>query len=316
MDGASLLKQVQQQYPSMARIILSGYSELEAALRAVPVAHQFLTKPCTGEALTAVIERTCGLQTLLGDQTVQRVVSGMGTLPSQPRMYQELTRKLAEPDTSIRAVAAIVEQDIAMSAKILQLVNSSFFAIPRRLASIEAAVGYLGTKMLKQLVLSLEAFRAWDAIRIPGFDLEHLMQHGFLAANLASRMLSVKNDAEDAFLAAMLHDVGRLVLASAYPEQLAALLTVSEAEGRPLEQVEMEMLGVSHGHIGAYLLGLWGLPYPIVEAVAHHDAPTSVPHESFGILAAVYVADQLAQECVPPSAGAIGREIGKPLDEA
>jgi HD-like signal output (HDOD) protein len=315
MDGATLLKRVQQQYPSMVRIILSGYSELEAALRTVPVAHQFLAKPCTADMLTNVVERACSLQSLLDDDSVRRVVGRMDSLPSQPKMYQELTRVLSTPGASIRTVASIVERDVAMCAKILQLVNSSFFAMPRHLPSVEAAVSYLGTNMIKQLVLSVEAFCTWKSIRIPGFDLEGLMQHAFIAANLARRLLTAKGEAEDAFMATMLHDIGRLILASAFPQQLARVLETSKVEVRPIEQIEHEVLGVSHGHIGAYLLGLWGVPYPIVEAVANHDAPASVPQEGFGILGAVYVADQLAHECAPPESSAAG-QVREPLDQA
>jgi len=315
MDGTTLLQQVKVQYPSTVRIILSGHSDVEAALRAVSVAHQFLSKPCPSEVLTDVVERACSLHALLDDDAIRRVITGMEALPSQPKVYQEVSRVLAEPNVAVRSVAKLVEQDVAICAKILQLVNSSFFGVPRRLSSIEAAISYLGMNMVRRLVLSVEAFRPWETTRIPGLDFEALMEHSLVAGHLASRLLSDKKDAEDAFLAAMLHDIGTLVLASACREQLASVLAASVAQERPLELVEEEVFGVSHGPVGAYLLGLWGLPYPIVEAVAHHHTPTRVPQQSFGILGAVYVADRLAYEYwAAPSRAAT--QVREPLDEA
>jgi putative nucleotidyltransferase with HDIG domain len=251
-----------------------------------------------------VIERACSLQSLLADETIRRAVGGLGSLPSRPKIYQQLTHLLADPDSSVKDVACVVEQDVAMCAKILQLVNSSFFSMPRRLATIEAAVGFLGTNMLKQLTLSVEAFRAWEkAISIPGFSLESLMEHGLMVANIASRLLTVKRDIEDAFMAGMLHDIGRLILAAGFPEKLETAIEISRAEGRPLEVVEREVIGVSHSHIGAYLLGLWGVSYAIVEAVAHHDEPGEVGESMrFDVLAAVRIADQLVHECEPENA--------------
>jgi HD-like signal output (HDOD) protein len=252
---------------------------------------------------------------LLANDDIRSIVTGMSTLPAQPRMYQEITAALSKPDVGIGAVADILEHDVAMCANILHLVNSAFFAAPRRLPDIESAVTFLGTTMLKQLVLSVEAFRTWETIGVSGLDLEALTQHGFLTANLARRLLSNKRDAEDAFMAAMLHDIGKLVLATACPEQMAAVSAVSTTDGRPLEVVERERLGVSHGPVGAYLLGLWGIPHPIVEAVARHDSPMNVPQQSFGILGAVYVADHLINEQSSPSTGPVS-EVQEPLDTA
>ena len=145
----SLLGRVQAEHPDVVRIVLSGYAELDAALRAVPVAHQFLTKPCDPELLENVIERACALQELIGDQRVRSVVGKIDKLPSLPRLYSALTRALTNPSADAATAAAILQQDVAMVAKLLQLVNSAFFGLRQRVTSVDQAVAYLGFNMIK-----------------------------------------------------------------------------------------------------------------------------------------------------------------------
>ncbi|SRR5581483_84458 len=297
MDGVTLLKAVQERYPHMVRIVLSGHIEVEATLRMVPVAHQFLSKPCDPALLKEVVDRACTLQALLSGEALRAVVSQLGDLPTQPQIYTALTQLLANPDVAMNDVARVIEQDIAMSAKCLQLVNSAFFGLPRRITSIQQAVSYLGISTLKSLVFSTAAFQAFEGSQRPaGFSYEALQSHSLLVARLAGRLLPEKAQADEAFLVGMLHDVGKLVLAARLPRMAAEAIRVADEHGRPLQSVEIELLGVSHAEIGAYLLGLWGLPQSVVEAVAFHHAPPAAGPRGFDALGAVYVANRLAHE--------------------
>jgi HD-like signal output (HDOD) protein len=315
MDGVTLLEQVKDQWPQMVRIILSGYTELEATLRTVPVAHQFLTKPCDPDRLKDVVERACALQSLLNREALRATIAQMGDLPSQPGVYLALAEALADPATSMADVAQLIEQDIAMSAKCLQLVNSAFFGLGRRITSVQQAVSYLGTDMLKVLVFTVEVFHAFQPARgAGGFDLEALQSHSLLVARLATKILAGRQPADDAFVAGMLHDVGKLVLVTRLPEQAAAIAGSAQETARPWHVLEEEVIGVTHAEIGAYLLGLWGLPQQTVEALAYHHDPTRLPESEFDVLAAVYVADVLIDEqMVARELG--GAELSGPLDE-
>jgi HD-like signal output (HDOD) protein len=296
MDGMTLLAAVKERYPNVVRIVLTAHTELQAAVRALWVAHLFLTKPCDAPTLQLAVERACSLQALLADDVLKRQVSGIASLPSLPRAFAALTRALAEPEVSLKRVADIVQQDVGMCAKILQIANSGFFALPRQVTNVQAAIGVLGTNMLKNLVLSVEVFRAFEGGRRAGFALEELHRHGLVAAAIARRLLPDRQQAEDAFMAGMLHVVGRLVLATRLPDEFSKVLEMARAQGCPLHEVERERLGVTHAEVGAYLLGLWSLPYPIVEAVAHHHEPRRVPHRGFDLVTAVHVACVLARE--------------------
>jgi putative nucleotidyltransferase with HDIG domain len=183
-----------------------------------------------------------------------------------------------------------------MCAKLLQLVNSAFFSRAVMIVDVRQAVLRLGFQMVKHLVLAIEVFRAPEGSEpIAGFSIDALQQHALHTAKLAGKLLSDKKQAEDAFLAALLHDIGQLILAVALPHELETALAQAQAEEQPLYMAEKELIGVSHAEIGAYLLGLWGLPYPVVEAVANHHEPSRVPYRTgFGVLEAVYVANGLA----------------------
>lgn len=306
MDGAALLQEVYVRHPDLVRIVFSGYSELEAVLRTVPVAHQFLTKPCKPGLLEEVVERACSLHALLSDEAVRQIVGKVDKLPSVPWVFSQLTVALLSPDTDATVVGDIISQDLAMCAKVLQLVNSSFFFRRVPCTDVHQAVVRLGFQMIKNLVLSVEVFRTENDFQCEGFTLTDLQSHSLKVASLAGSYLSDPREAEDAFMAGMLHDIGKLVLASELPSHLEEVLALTAADGLSFAQAELETLGVTHAEIGGYLMGLWGLPYPIVEAVANHHAPERVPrHEGFGVLEAVVQANE-ASSLACGNSGALG----------
>jgi HD-like signal output (HDOD) protein/ActR/RegA family two-component response regulator len=301
MDGAALLTQVRNLYPQVVRIVLSGHTELSTALRVVPVAHQFLAKPCDAGTLRVAVERACHLKGLLSDDSIRRTVGALRDLPSLPRTYEALTQGLSDPDTSLPKLAKIVEQDVGVSAKILQLVNSAFFGIAHSVTNIEHAVVYLGINTIRSLVLSLEIFRVFaPEAPVPGFNLDSLHAHARLSAHIAARLPVPSHLAEITLAAGMLHDVGKLVMAWKFPDRFRGLLAQAAEERIPLYKVEEREHGFSHAEIGGYLLGLWGLPYILVEAVALHHGPNRVPHEYFDAVSAIHVANLLAHELDPP----------------
>ncbi len=304
MDGAALLCHAREHYPQMVRIVISGQAELSTALRVVPVAHQFLTKPCNAEMLRVAVERACHLKALLSDDSIRHTVTALGDLPSLPRTYQALTQALADPDASIQKVAKIIEQDVGISAKVLQLVNSAFFGIAHSMTNIQSAVSYLGINTLKSLVLSVEIFRAFKPQReLPGFSLEKLQVHAQLTAQIAARLPVPRHLADIAMVAGMLHDVGKLIMAWKRSEQFGKMLVEAQETPCPVYKVEEREMGFSHAEVGAYLLGLWGLPYTIVEAVALHHGPNRVPHQKFDAVSAIFTANLLAHEMEESSGG-------------
>jgi len=296
MDGATLLAQIKQHFPQSARIILSGQADRESVLRALPAAHQFLSKPCDAETLRTVIERASKLQQMLSDSAIRTMVGGLDHLPSAPQTYFDLTRAAQRPDAGVSEFATIVEQDPAMSVKVLQLVNSAYFGLAQRVTSVRQAVMRLGVELLKSLALSVHAFSALKGPPVKGFSIDSLQQHSLMTARLGQAIAADKTRGAEVFAAAVVHDVGKLVLAMCLPEGFGEVIAEQERSQRPSYEVEQELLGMTHAEVGAYLLGFWGLPLQIVETVAFHHMPGDVPADSLQTLAPVHVADALVDE--------------------
>lgn len=298
IDGSELLKIVKQDYPHLVRIVLSGYTELEAAMRAVPVAHQFLTKPCDADHLLEVVERACGLQSLIDDEMVKKIVGKLDKLPSLPKTYSKITEALAQDEVDAKVITAIIEKDMSMCAKILQMVNSAFFRSALPVTNIEFAIVRLGFETVKNLVLGVEIFESAKLVSESAewFSVEHLQEHSQLSANIARQMFQDTQKSDDAFMAATLHDIGELVLAIAQPRYLQKVYELSKEKNQPIQVIEKKLTGVTHAEIGAYLLGLWGLPYPIVEAVANHHEPARSKSKEFDLVGSSYFAANLASE--------------------
>lgn len=309
MDGATLLAAVKERYPNAARIILSGHSDHAMAMRAAQVAHQFLNKPCDAATLENVLQRTLALQDLIGNAQLRQIVGGIETLPILPKIYTDLSHALAEERATVPEVTAILEQDIAVCAKLLQIVNSAFFRLARQVTNIGEAVAYLGMNTIKNLVLAAKVFDIPEPLpKVKGLSIAALQAHSLHVASL-SKAIAPRESADAAFTAGLLHDIGILILAVGMPEQLDMALTCAAEEDRPFHQVERELYGTTHAEVGAYLLGLWGLPYPVVEAVANHHQPEQVPQRDFDLLAAVHIA-----ECLAFETKAVNFNDGSPID--
>jgi len=223
-----------------------------------------------------------------------RALAGqLDKLPSVPQTYLELTQAAGSTKSSAADFAKIIEKDPAMAAKVLQLVNSAYFGLPQRISSVSQAVSYLGVELLKGLALTARIFSATQAPP-KGFSVDRLQEHSLLTARLAKKFVTGKQS-ETAFTAGLMHAVGQLVFAQCLPAQLGQVFEQSAASGRSLEEVEREVFGVDHAAAGAFLLGSWGLPFKIVEAVAFHLEPGQVAEDSCLELAAVYVASRYAK---------------------
>ena len=308
MDGASLLSAVRERWPGVVRIILSGQAEMEESLRAVPVAHQCLLKPCDPQMLRTAIGRATSISELLNNKLLAGIVGSVQDLPVMPRAYIELRDTLSHPNYSLKKVVRIVEQDVGISAKILQLVNSAFFGLPKEVTSVHMAVTYIGAEMLQNLVLSAEVFHVFEKGKgLQGFSFEDLHMHSQLTAKIAGQLLPASPMRDAAIVAGLLHDIGKLVLATRSPQHFARSIEESRVDKIPLYVAEQQLMKVTHAEVGAYLLGLWGLPAPVVEAVANHHVPGRIPHAALDNVGAVHIANALANEfpVYPPSVEAL-----------
>lgn len=309
MDGAELLTAVMDRYPDTVRILLSGHSDHEAILRSIRPTHQFLSKPCDPEVLQATIERVCTLKAMLTSEAIRKVVSRMESLPSLPHVYTEMMGALKDPTVSLTEIGNIVTKDSAMTAKLLQLVNSAFFGIPQEVSSPAQAISLLGLETVKTLVLSFHLFSSFGSGESAPIDMDTQWRHSMSVAKMAKTIMSLETQErhiqETAFTAGMLHDLGTLILANQFPAEFKMLLQVARDKRIPIYEAEKNVFGVSHPEVGAYLLGLWGLPGQIVEAVAFHHCPSLLNGHAVDIVLAVHVADFYERQTHPETPDAV-----------
>lgn len=308
MDGAQLMNEVQRRYPQIVRIVLSGHSDREMIYQSIGAAHQYLAKPCEMEHLKATILRACALRELLGNESLRRLVAGMQRIPSQPTLFAEIKKEAESETSSLKSIGAIIAKDMGMTAKVIQLVNSAYFGLNGTVSTAQQAVNLLGLDTIQALVLTVHVFSQFPRVMGgPLFQIDRLwaesLETGALARALAKAENASAREIEQAYTAGLLHDVGVLVLAANVRDQYDAVLRTASEERVPVWEVERREFGATHAEVGAYLLGLWGLEAPIVEAVAFHHCPAEYPGEAFSPLTAVHVANALQQEGTVPATG-------------
>ena len=300
MDGAQLLTEVMKRHPNTVRIVLSGHADRESILRLVGPAHQYLSKPCNAEELRSAIARAFALRDLLANNQLKQLATQVCSLPTMPALHAQLTDELRMEEPSMERIGEIISKDIGMTSKMLQLVNSAFFGLSQQITNAHEADTYLGLATVRALVLSLQVFSQYDQKKIKGFSIDALMQHSWVVSVFARRIAETercdpKID-DQCFLAGLLHDLGQLILASGLPDQYARVIETARAQNQSIWEAEMAEFGATHAEVGAYLLGLWGLPNPVVEAVAFHHRPAEATASGFSPVVAVHAANGLAHD--------------------
>jgi Predicted signal transduction protein len=296
MDGAALLEKVKELFPPMIRIVLSGYSDIEMVLRASQSAHQFLAKPIDAQILRKTIEQVYSLQSILHNKAIIRLANGVKNLPSLPKLYMLIEEETKKPNPSIKKIDEIISRDITMTAKILQLVNSAFFGLPQRIINPLQAINFLGIEVIKALVLMVHFFSPDPS---EGNIHEHIIKlwdESMNLAGLAKKIAQIEKFepkiCEEVFIGALLHDIGKLVL-----WQVAGYFTDVKKKEEELSisvtEAEYQLYETSHAEIGAYLLGIWGLPEQLIKIVLYHHKPSLLQSVLLSPLTIIHICDHL-----------------------
>lgn len=300
MNGADLLARIAELYPETIRFILSGHSDQHLILKSVGTTHQYLNKPCDPDTLKNAIRKATRLRTLLAEESVRRLAGEIKSLPSLPQVYVELMDELRNADPSVQRIGQIIAKDIGMTAKILQLVNSAFFALPRRVTDPVQAVTLLGLEVIKGLMFTVHIFSELKMEKPCGISIEQLWVHsttvGLVARRLAEAVGCDANTRGDALVAGLLHDAGKLILGVNIPERYAEVTGEARDQGIPLVSAEKKKLGITHAELGGYLLGLWAFPDTIVEGVTYHHSPSSSAGSGISPALIVHIVDGLDNE--------------------
>lgn len=300
MHGVDLLGEVMSRYPETIRFALSGSPGSDSMVRTASIVHQFLVKPFDPHLLVQLITRACALRDQLEKSGIKQLLLEMGGVPSVPTLYRKIVQEMQSEKPSVERVANIIEKDAGMSAKVLQIVNSSTYGLKQNVSNVSQAVKLLGLSNIRSLVLAAETFQPAEEDSLPeNFRIEELWHHSLRVASYAKKIammeLERQKAADDAFTAGLLHDIGQIVLAMKKTEEFGEALRIAQEQRELLIDVEKEMFGATHSEVGGYLLELWGLPDPITEAITFHNFPSGCGDDHFSIVTALHVANYFAE---------------------
>ena len=300
MNGAELLNEVKDLHPNTIRFILSGYSDKDLILKSLDSTHQYLAKPCDPETLKTRILRATSLQESISNDALKNLISQLGELPTLPALYEEILSLLRQPDVSSECLSDAIKKDIGMTAKILKFANSGYVGLKRKISGMNDAVSYLGMDYIRSIILTIGAFGRLKQFQIDGSTLEDFWDNSLMVAEAAKAITisqtSSRTMAEESYVGGLLHACGKLILSANFPSKYVEVNKMVEEDEMPLLDAEVKIFGGHHGQVGAFILGLWGLAGPIVEAVHWYRNPSNSIPVDFQPLTSVHVASSLIFE--------------------
>lgn len=297
LAGAQFLHEVWARHPNIIRFLLGTRMDPDIMLTCVMAAHQFLLKPVERCSVEAALDRANVMQELLRDRQLQSLLSRIRTFPASPRIYLEVMREVRSQNGSAQTIGELVSKDLAISTKLLQVINSASFGFSQKVSSPADAVLLIGMQTTASLVLGIEAFAQLDRLNATEFPVDQLWRHSqnvALAARTAAQFYTRDPEiAHEAFTAGLLHDIGKLALAMNFPEEYQFAMAICSEKRVDSWVAEKEVMGATHAEAGAYLLSLWGLPSAMIRAVAAHHEPAAALSPDFTALTAVHLANMI-----------------------
>jgi len=276
-NGVQLLEKIRASSPGSIRYILTGMIDHPLHHAALRLAHQVIAKPCRPELLRELILRAVRLKNQFDQSELTAVLPRIQALPSLPSSYQRVLDYLASPTASCRGLSRFIETDIGMSARIMQLANSAYYGLPGKVRNLIQAVVYLGIKTVEAMVLHEGVFSTIDPALAEKFCVagleNHCMRVGMLARRISGELSMPPETLEQASMAGILHDTGKIIMMSEFGDRFEQALTLSRDGDMPLTEAEKHVCGFSHAEVGAALLNLWSMPADIIETAAFHHCP-------------------------------------------
>lgn len=300
INGATLLNAIRDTYPHIVRIILSGQAEREHVLSLAGATHRYLSKPCDADVLKETVASVCSRRSILIDKNLIAIVSRLKSVPSMPSVYDQVKEAVSTEDSLQSSIGQMIKNDIGLSCKMLQLVNSAFFGTPKRVADPQQAAIILGGDTLRDLAFAEGLVSKFPLDACEEFDLSGISAYSISVAKMAKAIAIAdgcsEKEATDSGTAGLLHLVGKFVFASQMPEQYRECLAMISRGIQDIDAIERVIFGATNAQVAAYLLSLWGLPSPIVDAVAWQRCPSRCANPVLNALVYVHVARVYADD--------------------
>lgn len=235
----------------------------------------------------------------MGTPTLTALLDDDPELLTLPQVVDDLLALIDDPDSNIEQIAERISEDGALTARVLRIVNSAYFALATEIDSVYQAINLMGLSSLRDLVVATKVAEKFDHVSGDLVDVESFWANSLYAAGVARDIYQLLGQKKmNIFVATLLHHVGIMVLLDKLPEQMATILSETRAGDQDLSQRERLVLGYSHADVGAELMSAWGLPESFIEVTRYHHHFYEAPR--FATEAAViHLADAMAQQAKP-----------------
>ncbi len=273
MDGFELLNETCRTWPQVVRIVLTGRAGEQEVMRSMASTHFVLTKPCEIEVLKSRIQRALLHGRKIPDTALRALIAQVNVVPSLSTLFIEVMREFRQQSPDLEKIAQLVSMDMGMASAVLHFVNSGYLGTALRVSSPLRAVRWLGVDSVRELIISNNNCSPFDSSDFQYFDALTVWSDSMAAGTAARGIALSKSEDVDfidnAFAAGLFHRVGEVVLARALGAFYDSLVETAVSSGRPVWEVERAVLGSTNCDVAAYLLGLWGLPDPVINALSY-----------------------------------------------
>ena len=307
MPGVDFLNEVWQQYPKISRFLICTLRDQELLTQCAFGLHQMIVVPCDTAVFRKTLDRCFAVEDLIGDRKFKAFALRARTFPSIPSLYFQIVKELQSQNASAESLSEIICKDLAVTTKMLQAANSAFYGLQQHVTQLKDAIVQIGLETMQTLVLSIQVFSQYDKVKPIYFSIDSVWRHCHAVAERAKKIvLEVNGDehlAEEAFIAGLLHDIGKVVLACNCDKQYRSTLDLAKKSNIHQAEAEMSEFGFTHGETGGYLASQLGMPIPIIEAITLHHRPSLAPQTGFNALTAVHIADVMEHQAAPKTDG-------------
>ncbi len=253
----------------------------------------------------------------------EKLAVAVDSMPAFPKSVQKILELTRHVECSPKELVQVIEKDPIVTVKVLRVVNAAYYSLPKQITSVNHAVVYLGFNTIKNLALGIAAIGILPANNAAGFDGKQCLLHSLSTAGIA-KLLAARlagTDPMDCYVAGLLHDFGKLVLAQFMPAEFKRALELSQATQTSLHRVLREVIGADHAEIGAMLVQKWRFPDDLIETIRFQDEPEI---RDTPMIACVFAANQISKRmafgfggnpCVEELPPAIAKRLGGTLDQ-